>query len=200
MSEEKVKTVDVKEKKKAMSPKTKKIIMFSAIGAVALILIIAAIIVLVNISGKPSKSKAESLVKDYLKAVNDDDDEKFAKLIDVKGYIIFKEEEEKKFDKKYKEKEDYIKDYLKDNDYDDLSEAKDTITRNFKSKYSYSSYEYSIKEITEVKKSNKSKKISIIKAKVKAKSSYSSLSDTKNLKLYVIKADGGYKIVGAELE
>ena len=43
-------------------------------------------------AGKPSKAKSEELVKDYLKAVNDDDADEFAKLIDVKGYIIFNEE------------------------------------------------------------------------------------------------------------
>ena len=39
-----------------------------------------------------------------------------------------------------------------------------------------------------------------IKAKVKVKTSYSSSADTANLKLYVIKVDGEYKIVSAELD
>ena len=150
-------------------------------------------------AGKPSKAKSEELVKDYLKAVNDDDADEFAKLIDVKGYIIFNEESEKKFDKKYKSK-NYINDYLKDNNYDELSDVKDAISSKFKNKYTYSSKEYSLKEITEVKKSTKSKKVKIIKAKVKVKTSYSSSTDTANLKLYVIKVDGEYKIVRAELD
>ena len=46
----------------------------------------------------------------------------------------------------------------------------------------------------------KSKKVKIIKAKVKVKTSYSSSTHTANLKLYVIKVDGEYKIVSAELD
>lgn len=188
--------------KKSMDPKTKKIITFSIIGGVALIVLVLIIALIVGISGKPSKSKSEELVKSYLKAVQEADEDKFEKLIDAKGYIIFQEEGEKKFDKKYKDKEKYIKDYLKDKNYDDITEAKDSIISSFKSKYSYyyNSKEYSLKEITSVKKSNRSKKIVEIKAKVKVKSSYSSSSDTKNLKLYVLKVDGEYKVIGAELE
>ena len=84
--------------------------------------------------------------------------------------------------------------------FDELSDAESSITTTLKNKYKYSSKEYSLKEITSIKKSSKSKKIKIIKAKLKVKSSYSSSSDTANLKLYVIKVDGEYKIVSAELD
>lgn len=177
----------------------KRLFAFSLVGGIAVVLIIILAIIFISMAGKPSKAKSEELVKDYLKAVNDDDADEFAKLIDVKGYIIFNEESEKKFDKKYKNK-NYINDYLKDNNYDELSDAKDAISSKFKNKYTYSSKEYSLKEITEVKKSTKSKKVKIIKAKVKVKTSYSSSADTANLKLYVIKVDGEYKIVSAELD
>lgn len=177
----------------------KRLFAFSLVGGIAVVLIIILAIIFISMAGKPSKAKSEELVKDYLKAVNDDDADEFAKLIDVKGYIIFNEESEKKFDKKYKSK-NYINDYLKDNNYDELSDAKDAISSKFKNKYTYSSKEYSLKEITEVKKSTKSKKVKIIKAKVKVKTSYSSSTDTANLKLYVIKVDGKYKIVSAELD
>lgn len=185
---------------KEADSKKKKVITFSVVGIVAVIAIIVALILVIGMIGKPSKSKSEELINDYLKAANDSDGDKFAKLIDVKGYIIFKEEGEKKFDKKYKDKEKYIKDYLDDKNYDDISDAKDAISSTFKSQNSYSSKEYSLKEITKVEKSSKSKKISVIKAKVKVKSKYSSSSDTKTMKLYVIKADKEYKIVGAELD
>lgn len=210
MEEKNIEKKDVEKKnaekknaeKKSMDPKTKKIITFSIIGGVALIVLITIIALIIGMLGKPSKSKSEELVKSYLKAVEEADGDKFEKLIDVKGYIIFKEEGEKKFDAKYKDKDKYIKKYLKDKNYDDISEAKDSIVSSFKSKYSYSynSKEYSLKEITSVKKSNRSKKISEIKAKVKVKRSSSSSSDTKNLKLYVLKVDGEYKIIGADLE
>ena len=177
----------------------KRLFAFSLVGGIAVVLIIILAIIFISMAGKPSKAKSEELVKDYLKAVNDDDADEFAKLIDVKGYIIFNEESEKKFDKKYKNK-NYINDYLKDNNYDELSDAKDAISSKFKNKYTYSSKEYSLKEITEVKKSTKSKKVKIIKAKGKVKTSYSSSTDTANLKLYVIKVDGEYKIVSAELD
>ena len=189
-----------KEKIESKTPKAgKRIFTFSLVGGIAVLLIIILAIIFISMAGKPSKSKSEELVKDYLKAVNDDDADEFAKLIDVKGYIIFNEESEKKFDKKYKNK-NYINDYLKDNNYDELSDVKDAISSKFKNKYTYSSKEYSLKEITEVKKSTKSKKVKIIKAKVKVKTSYSSSTDTANLKLYVIKVDGKYKIVSAELD
>ena len=168
----------------------KRLFAFSLVGGIAVVLIIILAIIFISMAGKPSKAKSEELVKDYLKAVNDDDADEFAKIIDVKCYIIFNEESEKKFDKKYKSK-NYINDYLKDNNYDELSDAKDAISSKFKNKYTYSSKEYSLKEITEVKKSTKSKKV---------KTSYSSSTDTANLKLYVIKVDGEYKIVSAELD
>ena len=191
-----------KGEKKPIDLKNKKIITFTIIGGVALIVLVIIIALIAGMVSKPSKSKSEELVKSYLKAVQDADGDKFGKLIDIKGYIIFNEEGEKKFAAKYKDKEKYIKDYLKDKNYDDISEAKDSIISSFKSKYSYSynSKEYSLKEITSIKKSNRTNKITIIKAKVKVKSSYSSSSDTKNLKLYVMKVDGEYKIIGAELD
>lgn len=205
MEEKNIEKKDVEKnnvEKKSMDPKTKKIITFSIIGGVALIVLIIVIALIIGMLGKPSKSKSEELVKSYLKAVEEADGDKFEKLIDVKGYIIFQEEGEKKFDAKYKDKEKYIKKYLNDKNYDDVSEAKESIVSSFKSKYSYyySSKEYSLKEITSVKKSNRSKKISVIKAKVKVKRSSSSSSDTKNLKLYVVKVDGEYKVIGADLE
>lgn len=200
--EEKMNEEKVNGEKKSIDPKTKKILTFSIIGGVALIVLIIIIALIVGKSGKPSKSKSEELVKSYLNVVEDADGEKFGKLIDVKGYIIFQEEGEKKFDKKYKDKDKYIKSYLKDKNYDDITEAKDSIESNFKKEYSYTynSGEYSLKEITSIKKSNKSNKISVIKAKVKVKNEYSSSTDTKNLRLYVIKVDGEYKIIGAELD
>ena len=179
--------------------KKKKIMLFSIIGGVTILLLIL-IIVIFSMMSKPSKNKAENLVKNYLKAVNEHDGEKLSKILDIKGYIIFNEEDEKKFDKNYKNKEKYIKDYVDEKNYDDLADAKESILKKFESRYSYSSKEYTLKEVTEVKKSNRSKKIYVIKGKVKVKSTYYSTTDTKNIKLYVIKADGEYKVVGAELD
>lgn len=195
--EKKIENKDVE--KKTMDPKRKKMITFGVIGGAALIVLIIVIALIVSMAGKPSKSKAEELVKSYLKAINDSDEDKFGDLIDTKGYIIFSEEDEKKFDSKYKEKDSYIKKYLDDKNYDDLSDAEDYILSQIANKYSYSYKEYSLKEIASVEKSSKSSKIKVIKAKVKVKSSYSTSSDTKTLKLYVIKVDGKYKVVGSEL-
>lgn len=191
------KIVDSKEPNTA--PKNKRLLAFSLVGGIAVVIVVIAIVLLICAIGKPSKSKSKEIIEDYLKAVNEDDSDLYAKLIDAKGYIIFNEEGEKKFDKKYKSK-NYISNYLEDKSYDDLSDAKDAIVQKFKSKYMYLSKEYSFKELTEVKKSNKSKKIYIIKAKLKVKSSYSSSSDTTNLKLYVIKVDGKYKVINAEID
>lgn len=185
---------------KNTKPKNKKILTFSLVGGIAVVAIIIIAIIIACFAGKPSKSKSEEIIKDYLAAINDKSEDEFAKVIDTKGYIVYKEEGEKKFDKKYDDKK-YIKNYLEDNNFDELSDAESSITTTLKNKYKYSSKEYSLKEITSIKKSSKSKKIKIIKAKLKVKSSYSSSSDTAaNLKLYVIKVDGKYKVINAEID
>lgn len=184
---------------KNIKPKNKKILTFSLVGGIAVVAIIIIAIIIACFAGKPSKSKSEEIIKDYLAAINDKSEDEFAKVIDTKGYIVYKEEGEKKFDKKYDDKK-YIKNYLEDNNFDELSDAESSITTTLKNKYKYSSKEYSLKEITSIKKSSKSKKIKIIKAKLKVKSSYSSSSDTANLKLYVIKVDGKYKVINAEID
>ena len=184
---------------KNTKPKNKKILTFSLVGGIAVVVLIIIAIVIACFAGKPSKSKSEEIIKDYLAAINDKSEDEFAKVIDTKGYIVYKEEGEKKFDKKYDDKK-YIKNYLEDNNFDELSDAESSITTTLKNKYKYSSKEYSLKEITSIKKSSKSKKIKIIKAKLKVKSSYSSSSDTANLKLYVIKVDGKYKVINAEID
>ena len=184
---------------KNTKPKNKKILTFSLVGGIAVVVLIIIAIVIACFAGKPSKSKSEEIIKDYLAAINDKSEDEFAKVIDTKGYIVYKEEGEKKFDKKYDDKK-YIKNYLEDNNFDELSDTESSITTTLKNKYKYSSKEYSLKEITSIKKSSKSKKIKIIKAKLKVKSSYSSSSDTANLKLYVIKVDGKYKVINAEID
>lgn len=184
---------------KNTKPKNKKILTFSLVGGIAVVVLIIIAIVIACFAGKPSKSKSEEIIKDYLAAINDKSEDEFAKVIDTKGYIVYKEEGEKKFDKKYDDKK-YIKNYLEDNNFDELSDAESSITTTLKNKYKYSSKEYSLKEIASIKKSSKSKKIKIIKAKLKVKSSYSSSSDTANLKLYVIKVDGKYKVINAEID
>ena len=189
-------TVQTKEKK-PMDPKTKKILTFSIIGGVALVALIIIIILIATLAGKPNKKEAEKIVKDFLEAMNDADEEKFIKAIDTEGFIIFNEEGEKKFDKKYNDKKKYIKEYLENEDIDDLEEAEEDLASAFKSSYRYSSTEYSLNEISSTEKSSKSKKIKIIKAKLKAKGSYS--TDNKTVKFYVIKVSGKYKIVGIDL-
>ena len=178
--------------------KNKKILAFSLVGGIAVIAVIIIAIIIACFAGKPSKSKAEDIIKDYLSAINDKSEDELAKVIDTKGYIVYKEEGEKKFDKKYNDKK-YIKNYLEDNNFDELSDAEKSITKVLKGKYYYSR-EYSLKEITSIKKSDKSKKIKVIKAKLKVKYDSSSSSSTVNLKLYVIKVDGEYKVINAEID
>lgn len=187
------------EKKSLEQPKTKRICAFSLVGAIVVIAIIIMIIAIITSMGKPSKSKAEDLVEEYLSAVNEHNGEDFIKLVDAKGYIIIREENEKSFAKKYKN-EDYINEYMEDKNYDDISDVEDEISNEFKNKYMYSSKEYSLKEITEIKKSSKSNKIIIIKAKVKVKSKTYSTTDTKTMKLYVTKVDGSYKIIYEDID
>lgn len=206
MKKEKAKNAEVKKDKSepADAKKKKKIILFSSIaGAVALLLILV-IVLLVNLTGKPNKKTSENLVKDFLEAVNDKNGDDFVKLVDSKGYAIFNEEKESKFNEKYKKKDEYFKRYQKKNDFDDAEDVDDFIASKFKSsissqlgsQYTYSSCECSLREITDISKSKKSNKLIIIKAKVKIKSTYS--SDVKTLRLYTTKTDGKYKIVGYE--
>ena len=180
----------------AKSGNKTKVIVISIVAAVIAILLIVGIVALVKNLGKPSKSQAKKVVESYLEAINEDDDEALIKQIDTDGYVILKEEKESKFDKKYKKKASYIKNFMEDNDVDDKEELEDKIVKN--EGYIFgSSYEYSLKEITSVKKSSKSSKIAIIKAKVKKESSYS--KDTETLTLYVIKSGGKYKVIGSKL-
>ena len=184
--------------------KKKKIVLFSSIaGAVALLLILI-IVLVVNLTGKPNKKTSEALVKDFLEAVNDKDGDAFVELVDAKGYVIYNEEKESKFNDKYKKKDDYFKKYQKKNNLDDAGDVDDFIAKSFKSsvssklgsQYSYANYECSLKEITDINKSKKSNKLITIKAKVKVESTYS--TDVKTLRLYTIKSSGKYKIVGYE--
>lgn len=186
------------------SEKKKKIILFSSIAGAATLLLILIVVLVVNLTGKPNKKVSEALVKDFLEAVNDKDGDAFVKLVDAKGYVIYNEEKESKFNEKYKKKDDYFKKYQKKNNLDDAGEVDDFIAGAFKSsvssklgsQYSYAGYECSLKEITEINKSKKSNKLITIKAKVKVKSTYS--TDVKTLRLYTIKSSGKYKIVGYE--
>lgn len=173
-----------------------KVIIISVISIAVVLLLIAGIVALAKNLGKPSKNQAKKIVESYLEAINEDDDDELIKQIDVDGYVILKEENESKFDKKYKKKKDYIKDFMDDNNLDDREELEGKITDN--EGYIFgSSYEYSLKEITSVKKSSKSSKIAIIKAKVKKESSY--YKDSQTLTLYVIKSGGKYKVIGSKL-
>ena len=198
MSENEIQNKDVENVEK--QGKNKKILTISLVSLVAIIILIVAIVFIIGALSKPSKKVSEELVKDYLTAVNDVDGEKFTDLIDLNGYIIYKEEDAKKFDKKYKDKDKYLKNYMKDKNHDDKSDVESKIADTFENNNSYKYKEYTFKEITSIKKSSKSKKIVVIKAKVKTKTKYSDTSETSNLKLYVIKVSGEYKIVGAELE
>lgn len=174
-----------------------KVIVISVIAVAIALLLIAGIVALVKNLGKPSKNQAKKVVESYLEAINEDDDDELIKLIDTDGYVILKEEKESKFDKKYKKKSSYVEDFMEDNNLDDKEELEEKIVSN--EGYIFgSSYEYSLKEITSVKKSSKSSKLAIIKAKVKKESSYGT-KDTETLTLYVIKSGGKYKVVGSKL-
>lgn len=186
------------ENKDEKSSKKKKIITYSVAGGLVLLIVILAIALILNLN-KISKGDAEKLVKSYITAVNDKDGEKYLGLVDTKGYIIFKEEGEKKFKEKYKDKDKYIKKYMSSNDYDDFEDVEYDVEKNFKSLYRYSSNEYSFKEIKEIKKSEKSSNIVVVKAKIKVKSKYSTATDNKTLVLYTVKVNGKYKIIGEEI-
>ena len=173
-----------------------KIIIISVVAVILSILLIVGIVAIAKNAGKPSKKQAEKIVESYLEAINDEDEDALLSQIDVDGYVILKEEKEKKFDKKYKDKSSYINKYMDKNNVDDIEEIEDDVIKN--EGYVFSSYyDYSFKELSSVKKSSKSGKISVIKAKIKQESSYS--KDTKTLTLYVIKSSGKYKVVGSKL-
>lgn len=184
----------------ASNGKKKKIILFSVIGAVVLVLAIIIGIIIAN-AGKPSKKEAEKIVKSYISAFNDADGDKMIDIIDAEGMIIFQEEGEKKFNKKYKDKKKYVKNWIEDKDLDDIEDVEDKLKDSFESTNSSGRYEASLKEIVSVKKSEKSSKLAVIKAKIKMKTeSYYSedSSETKTIKFYVLKVKGKYKIVGTD--
>ena len=77
-----------------------------------------------------------------------------------------------------------------------LNDIKDDIADEFEDTYKYTSYQCSLDKITSIEKSEKSKKIVIIRAKVKCKTTYTSTTDT--YKFYVVKVNGKYRIVNVE--
>ena len=192
------KKVDSKIQKKEsnvnVDNKKKKIITFSVIGGIALVIIL--IVAILLIGGKPSKKNAKEIVELYLEAVNNYDGEKFLDLLDSSGYIIYHDGGEDEFNKKYNNKNDNIKEYLDRNFYDNLKDAEEEISNSFRRTYKYDLYEYELAEISYIGKSKKSNKLAIIKAKVNIKSVSS--NDTKELVIYTTKVDGKYKIVSAE--
>lgn len=183
--------------------KKNKIVLYSVIGGIiSVVAILAIVLIIILTNGKPSKKVSKKLVEDFVEAVNDKDGDAFAELIDVKGYVIFNEEKESKFNEKYKKKDEYFNKYKKKNDFDDTDDVIDSISTNFENSISqefggaYTKYECKFKDIESVKKSKKSSKIYTIKAKVKV-SAYSK-DTTKALRLYTVKDGGKYKIVGYE--
>lgn len=181
--------MDVKEKLKSIDMKN------IVIVAVIIAVIIAAILGITALGSKPNKKKAEEIVKNYLEAMSDGDGDKMLELIDDKGYIIFNEYGEKKFDKKYKDAKKYVNNYLEEKKYDDLEDATKDIAKKFENNNKY--YKYDFKEIVSIEKSSKSKKIIIVKAKVKQKTDYATNNNT--IKLYLVKVKSQFKVVGVEM-
>ncbi len=183
----------------APSGNKSKAIIIGFVSLVVVLFLIAGIVLLVKNLGKPSKGQAKKVVESYLDALNEDDNDALIKQIDVDGYVVFRDVEgkESKFDKKYKKKSSVVNDFMEDKNIDDRDELEEKVATNEGYVFG-SSYEYSLKEITSVKKSSKSSKISIIKAKVKKESKYGS-KDTDTLTLYVIKSGGKYKVIGSKL-
>lgn len=188
---------DAEKKSDEGGSKKTKIILFSVIGSVVVVALIAIIIILANVLSKPSKGEAKKIAQSYISAINDKDKDALLKTIDSDGYIIFKEEGEKKFNEKYKEKSQYIRKYMDKNNLDDSDDLDKQVLKDFNTDLKYSSFNYTVKEVTDVKKSSKSNKLVLIKAKVRVESSY--VDTTKVLRLYVTKVKGKYKIVSAEL-
>lgn len=183
----------------AKSNKGVKIAIISVIALIVVALVIVGIVAIVKNVNKPSKKQAEKVVEEYLKVVNDNDKDELVKLIDTDGYIILKEEKESKFDKKYKNKNSYIKSKMKDVGADDVEDLEKLVAKQELSSVFYpSKYEYSLKEIISVKKSEKSSKIFVIKAKVSLKDRYDE-KETKTLTMQVIKVKGKYKVVGTKI-
>ena len=178
-----------------------KVIVISVIAVAIVLLLIAGIVALAKNLGKPSKKQAEKLVKSYIDAINDDDEEDILSQIDVDGYTVFQavDEKESKFDKKYKKKKDTVEDFMDDKNLDDKDELEDYIVENEEDEfYTDYGYEYTFKSISSVKKSSKSSKIAVIKAKVKIETSYSDY--TRTLVLYVMKVSGKYKVIGSQIK
>lgn len=186
----------------AKSGNKSKIIIISVIAVAVALLLIAGIVALAKNLGKPSKKQAEKLVKSYIEAINEEDDEELLKMIDADGYAVFQEADEKesKFDKKYKKKKDTVEDFMDDKNLDDKDELEEYIIKNEGNEfYTSYGYEYSFKSISSVKKSSKSSKIAVIKAKVKIKTRYDD-DYTRTLVLYVMKVSGKYKVIGSQVK
>lgn len=80
---------------KNTKPKNKKILTFSLVGGIAVVAIIIIAIIIACFAGKPSKSKSEEIIKDYLAAINDKSEDEFAKVIDTKDILYTKKKAKK---------------------------------------------------------------------------------------------------------
>lgn len=177
-----------------MNERRKKIIVVLTMFFLIITLLILSIVCLAKYIDKPSKKTATKLVETYLEAINENDGTVAMSVIDAEGYAIYEAEGEAGFDKTYKKKKLFFEEYYEDNDYEGLEDYKDHLSDSFENNHKYNSYEYSLGKIISIEKSKDSKKIYIIKVKVKKQSSYTFNSET--MKFYVIKINGKYKIIG----
>src|SRR5574344_1742524 len=134
----------------------------------AIIVIISVICITIYMCNKPNKDKAKQVVEEYIAAMTEGNGEKMISTIDSEGYIIFKEDKEKNFDKNYKNKSDFVNNYLAKNEISDLNLAKQRISAEFESKFGY--YKYSMNEITGIDNSDVSKNIIIVRCKIELRS------------------------------
>ena len=79
-----------------MNGKKKKIIILASFGITIIVLLGLIILCLATSLNKPSKNTAEKLIKNYIKAMNEDDGARALSVIDAEGYLIYQEEGEKK--------------------------------------------------------------------------------------------------------
>lgn len=175
--------------------KLNKKVIISIIIAIVVIALIGVSIIIYNIMSKPSEKKATELINTYIQAMTEADGQLMIQNFDVEANTILEQEGERKFAKNYKDKDEYIQKYLKENNYENIDELKNNVVTKFESSYGY--YQYELKEIKSIEKSDKCKKIIVVRAKVKLQSKYYSRVDT--ARFYLLKVDGQYKIIDAEI-
>lgn len=173
-------------------------------GVIGVLAIITATIIIVSskggktltaLTGKIDENKAKNVVETYFEGKGNADSKKMLSVYDYEGNFIFQRYKEKDFDENYANRAELVKkflDYMGDNSVD---EALERMAINIES---VKDETYKITEYTSIEDSKESKNIIVVNAKIQILTKIYNRSG--DIKIYLLKNNGDYKVVHYELK